>query len=78
MPSFQSWGEGVGRKKESWRGLKKIGGKLGRGSFLLLGVEGVSMRKGKRFDIYYTLIISCSLLINPLEWNLLFPGFLTV
>lgn len=35
------------REKESLEGVGKIGGKLGRSSFLPVGKEVVSMRRGK-------------------------------
>ena len=50
---FRSWGDEGGEGKESWKGLEKWVGS----SFLLMGIEGVPMRRGKSLRICLRLTV---------------------
>ena len=45
-------------------GLEKVRRKLDKSSFLLMGIDGVRMTKGKRLNIY--------LILKPLESDICF------
>lgn len=66
MPPFPVLGGWVWGGKGVLAGVREMGGKLGRSPFLLVGVEGIPMRREKSLSMYHRLTV-CPFFANEIS-----------